>query len=391
MLNLLAVKFIKNRDELTPETRNAWGMLCGIMGICLNFLLFIFKLVLGFIANSVAVTADAFNNLCDAGSSVVTLAGFRLASKKPDPDHPFGHGRMEYVSALVVSVAIITMGVELLISSAESIFENKATEFSLLSVVILTASVAVKLYMWYYNRAVGKRIDSSAMRATAKDSISDALATSAILLSLIFSHYTDINVDGYAGAAVSLMILYAGLSSIKETVDLLLGRPPKTEVIESIKDIVGSHPEAVGIHDMVIHDYGPGRMMISLHVEVPGNRDIFELHDAIDTIENEIREALSCEAVIHMDPVATDDDTVNTAKGLVINAINEIDPVISIHDFRMVTGPTHTNLIFDVVIPFSYKYTDDEVSVLVKKKVNSIDETWFAVIKIEKDYVADRK
>ena len=187
------------------------------------------------------------------------------------------------------------------------------------------------------------------------------------------------------------MILYAGLSSIKETVDLLLGQPPKSEVIESIKSIVDSHPEAVGIHDMVIHDYGPGRMMISLHVEVPGNRDIFELHDAIDTIENEIREALNCEAVIHMDPVATDDAAVSNAKSLVINAIKEIDPVISIHDFRMVTGPTHTNLIFDVVLPFSYKYTDDEVSVLVKKAVNGIDETWFAVIKIEKDFVMEGK
>lgn len=391
MLKLLAKKFIKSPDDFTPETRNAWGMLCGIMGIFLNFLLFVLKLVLGFIANSVAVTADAFNNLSDAGSSAVTLAGFRLASKKPDPDHPFGHGRMEYVSALVVSVAIITMGAELLISSAESIFKNKAAEFSLLSVIILTVSVAVKLYMWHYNRVIGKKIDSSAMRATAKDSISDAFATSAVLLSLVFSHFTGINIDGYTGAAVSLMILYAGLSSIKETVDLLLGQPPKSEVIESIKSIVDSHPEAVGIHDMVIHDYGPGRMMISLHVEVPGNRDIFELHDAIDTIENEIREALNCEAVIHMDPVATDDTAVSNAKSLVINAIKEIDPVISIHDFRMVTGPTHTNLIFDVVLPFSYKYTDDEVSVLVKKAVNGIDETWFAVIKIEKDFVMDGK
>lgn len=392
MLHLLAKKFIPHHNDTgSPETRNAWGVLCGIMGIALNFILFLAKLILGFISHSVAVTADAFNNLSDAGSSAVTLAGFRLAAKKPDPDHPFGHGRMEYISALVVSVAIITMGVELLISSAESIFGGKETEFSLLSVIILSLSVAVKLYMWLYNRNVGRKIDSSAMRATAKDSLSDAIATTAVLLSLVFSHFTDINIDGYAGAVVSLMILYAGLSSVKETVDLLLGQPPRREVIDKIKEIVDAYPEAVGIHDMMIHDYGPGRMMISLHVEVPGNRDIFELHDAIDTMENELRSALNCDAVIHMDPVATDDAAVNAAKELVKNAVKGIDDVLSIHDFRMVTGPTHTNLIFDVVVPFSYKYTDDEVSVLVKKAVNSIDDTWFAVTKIEKDYLGDSK
>ncbi len=386
MLSLLAKKFIRDPDNVRDaSTRSAWGTLCGIIGICLNFLLFCGKAAAGFITGSIAVTADAFNNLSDAGSSIVTLVGFRLGEKKPDPGHPFGHGRMEYISALIVSVAIITMGFELAMSSIEKIIDGGSADFSVLSVVILAASILVKLYMCFYNRRIGKKIDSAAMRATATDSLSDAAATSAVLAALIISAVFHINIDGWAGAAVSLLIIFAGISSIRETVSLLLGQPPSAELISQVKAIVSAHPEAVGIHDMVIHDYGPGRMMISLHVEVPGNKDIFELHDAIDTMEGEIRRTMGCEAVIHMDPVVTDDETVNDAKRRTAEALHAIDPSLSMHDFRMVSGPTHSNLIFDVVVPFSNSRSDEEVELLVKEAVRNIDPTWFAVIKVEKD------
>ena len=389
MIRLLGKKFVPAGKDTDPSVRSAWGILCGIVGICLNLLLFAGKLAAGLLSGSIAITADAFNNLSDAFSSVVTLVGFRLASKKPDPDHPFGHGRMEYISGLIVSFAIILMGFELAKSALEKILHGGETEFSVLSFVILGVSVAVKLYMWLYNRSIGRRIDSAAMRATAKDSLSDAAATSAVLLSALAAHFLKLDIDGYVGAAVSLLVLYTGLSSVKETVDPLLGTPPDPDFVKRVREIVNTHPDAVGIHDMVIHDYGPGRVMLSLHVEVPGNRDIFELHDMIDTIENELREELDCEAVIHMDPVVTDDEAVHDAKHRVAAAVKAFDPSCSIHDFRMVSGPTHTNVIFDVVVPFSCKRTDEETAVGVKEAVSAIDPTWFAVVKVDKDYLGE--
>ena len=389
MIRLLGKIFIPAGEDTSPAVRRAWGTLCGTVGIVLNLLLFAGKLAAGLLSASIAITADAFNNLSDAFSSVVTLAGFRLASKKPDPDHPFGHGRMEYVAGLIVSFAILLMGFELAKSSLDKILHGGETAFSVLSFCILGVSVLVKLYMWLYNRSVAKRIGSAAMRATAKDSLSDAVATAAVLLSALVAYFADLALDGWVGALVSLLVLFTGLSSVKETVDPLLGVAPDPALVRRVREIVEQHPEAVGIHDMVIHDYGPGRLMISLHVEVPGNRNIFELHDVIDTIENELREALRCEAVIHMDPVVTDDDAVRDAKHRVAEAVKAFDPACSIHDFRMVSGPTHTNVIFDVVVPFSSKRTDEETAVGVKEAVSAIDPTWFAVVKVEKDYLGE--
>lgn len=387
MIRFLAGKFLPPGDPNDPSVRRAYGTLCGIVGIVLNLLLFVGKLLAGLLAGSIAVVADAVNNLSDAGSSIITLVGFRLAGKKPDPDHPFGHGRMEYLSGLVVSAAILVMGVELGISSVKKILEGATAEFSLLSAAILTASILVKLYMWHYNRRVGNAIDSAAMRATAKDSLSDAAATAAVLVSLLVAHVTSWTIDGWVGAAVSLLILYSGLSSIRETVDLLIGRAPSAQLIRSIREQVMEFPEAMGIHDMIIHDYGPGRMVVSLHVEVPGDRDIFQLHDAIDHMETRLQETLNCEAVIHMDPVVVDNEVVRDAKHRVAEAVRSVDPVLTIHDFRMVSGPTHTNVIFDVVAPFSFRLTDEEISLKVREAVQAMDPTWFAVIKVDKDFL----
>jgi len=387
MLRLLAVKFVPAGEDTEPAVRSAWGTLCGAVGIFLNLVLFTGKLLAGLLSGSIAITADAFNNLSDAFSSVVTLLGFRLASKKPDPDHPFGHGRMEYLSGLVVSFAILLMGFELAKSAVEKIFKGGEAEFSLLSFIILGAAVLVKMYMWFYNRTVAARIDSAAMRATARDSLSDAVSTSAVLVSVLIAKLTGLDLDGYIGAAVSLLVLYTGISSVKDTIDPLLGMAPDPAFVRRVTEIVKQYPDAVGIHDMIIHDYGPGRVMLSLHVEVPGNRNIFELHDVIDTIEGDLRRELSCEAVIHMDPVVTDDEAVKSAKHRVAEAVRAFDPSCSIHDFRMVSGPTHTNVIFDVVVPFSCTRTDEETAVGVKEAVNRLDETWFAVVKVEKDYL----
>lgn len=389
MIRFLAGKFLPPGDPNDPAVRSAYGTLCGMVGIVLNLLLFVGKLLAGLFSGSIAVVADAVNNLSDAGSSIITLAGFRMASKKPDPDHPFGHGRMEYLSGLMVSAAILVMGVELGISSVKKILDGASAEFSLLSAVILAVSILIKLYMWSYNRSVGRKIDSAAMRATARDSLSDAAATTAVLLSLVVAHFTSWNIDGWVGAAVSLLILFAGLSSIKETVDPLLGSPPSPDVIRTIREVIHCHPEAMGIHDIIVHDYGPGRMMVSLHVEVPGDQDIFALHDAIDHMENKLRDTLHCDAIIHMDPVVVDDERVKDAKRRVTEAVCSVDPALSIHDFRMVAGPTHTNVIFDVLAPFSFKYTDEEISLKVRESVQAMDPTWFAVIKVDKDYLGE--
>lgn len=391
MFTLLSRFFVPAGPDSDPAVRRACGAPCGGMGIGLNLLLFVGKLLAGLLSGSIAVTADAFNNLSDAGSSLITLVGFRLAGRKPDPDHPFGHGRAEYLAGLLVSAAILVMGGELLLSSVRRLFGGEAPVFSLLTAVILAVSILVKLYMWFYNRAVGKRIDSAAMRAASKDSLSDTIATSVVLISLICSHLWSISVDGFAGIAVSLFILWSGFSSAKETVGLLLGRAPSAETVRTVRETVLRHPEVVGVHDMVIHDYGPGRLMISLHAEVPGDRDIYELHDLIDDIENELCGALSCEAVIHMDPVAVDDEAVRAARAKVDAAVRAVDPALSIHDFRMVPGPTHTNLIFDVLAPFSCRLTDDEIALGVREAVKRVDPAWNAVVKVDKDYLGEAK
>ena len=387
MISFLSRFFIKNHnDHSSPVVRRAFGTLCGIVGIVLNIILFLIKLLAGTISNSIAITADAFNNLSDAGSSLITLIGFKLSGKKPEPEHPFGHGRIEYITGLIVAFIIILMGFELLTSSVSKIISPQPVEFSLLPLLILIVSIFIKLYMAFYNTNVGKKINSSTLKATATDSLSDSIATFAVLVSTLISHFLNINIDGYTGVLVAGFILFAGYNAAKDTISPLLGQSPDPEFVKKVEDIVMSHDVAVGIHDLIVHDYGPGRQIISLHVEVPGNADIFEAHDEIDLIERTLKEKLSCEATIHMDPVVTDDEAINELKAVVCTLVKDIDKRVTIHDFRMVSGPTHTNLIFDVVVPFSIKMTDEQIKEKIGQLVSDYNSSYFTVITVDKAY-----
>lgn len=388
MVSLLSRFFIKNRDDITnPAVRKAYGSLCSALGITLNVLLFAGKYAAGLISGSIAITADAFNNLSDAGSSAISLIGFRLAGKKPDPDHPFGHGRLEYISGLCVAALILVMGVELLISSVEKIISPEPVENGLLPAIILIVSIGVKVYMSLYNRAIGKKISSSAMLATATDSLSDSIATAVVLLSMLVSYLFSVNIDGYAGVLVALFILFAGVGVARDTLSPLLGQAPDPELVQKIEDIVMARDEIIGMHDLVVHDYGPGRLMISLHAEVDGRGDIFELHDAVDVVERILAQELGCEATIHMDPVVCDDERVDAEHRRLLEIIADLGDVLSIHDFRMVPGPSHTNLVFDAVIPGSLSKTTEEVRKEICQAVEEKMPGRFAVVTVDTSYV----
>ena len=385
MIALLSNIFIKNRaNKKDPAVRQAYGILCGAMGIFLNLCLFTGKFVAGTVSNSIAITADAFNNLSDAGSSVITLIGFRMAGQQPDPSHPFGHGRIEYISGLLVSVVILLMGAELLKSSVAKIIHPEEQLFSPIIIVILLASILVKCYMFLYNRQLGKKLESAAMAATATDSLSDALATSAVLVSTLIAHFTGFAIDGWCGVLVGLFICYAGYSAAKDTVSPLLGQAPDREFVRQINDIVMAHENILGIHDLIVHNYGPGRVLISLHAEVPADGNFLALHDMIDTIEHELRDTLNCHAVIHMDPICVGDKETTRLKALVNGYLQEISERLTMHDFRIVTGPTHTNLIFDVAAPYDFSMSDSELETQLKERILRDNPTYFAVIEIDK-------
>ena len=388
MIELLARLFIRGRDTLAPSAlRQAYGQLCGVVGIGLNLLLFAVKFFAGTLSGSIAITADAFNNLSDAGSSLVTLLGFRLAGRKPDPEHPFGHGRMEYISGLVVAGLILLMGVELFKSSLKKILQPEAIVSSPLVLLILALSVAVKLYMFYYNRAIGKRIKSSAMTATATDSLSDAVSTTAVLVATLVAQFTGLNIDGWVGMLVALFILFSAYKAAKETLSPLLGQTPEPEFVEHIQQIVLSYPEVQNVHDLVVPDYGPGRVMISLHAAVPADGDLLQLHDVIDNIEHRLKKELGCMAVIHMDPIVTNDAHTTALRQAVAEQVKTIDPRLTIHDFRIVPGPSHTNLIFDVVVPYDVKLSGEQVRRRIGELVAQMDGNYFAVVQIDSSYV----
>lgn len=388
LIRLLSRIFIKNRDNTEdPAVRRAYGTLCGLVGIALNALLFATKYIAGLLTGSIAITADAFNNLSDAGSSIITLVGFRISGKQNDSEHPFGHGRMEYIAGLIVSLVIIMMGFDLARNSVQKIIQPEPVSFSVLSAAILVGSILVKLYMALYNASVSRKIHSVAMRATAMDSLSDVVATSAVLASSLVGHFWDVNVDAYAGALVSLMILRAGYGAAKDTISPLLGNPPDPEFVKRVVEIVNSYAPVKGIHDLVVHDYGPGRVMISLHAEVPADGDLMEMHDVIDTIERRLTKELKCQAVIHMDPIATDDALVNETKQRVLEMLHQqLDPGVTVHDFRMVTGPTHTNVIFDAVVPLEIQRTDAALKEEISELVNRMDGSYYAVVSIDRPY-----
>ena len=377
-------------DGSDPAVRQAYGLLSGGVGIVLNLLLSAGKFVAGVLTGSIAVTADAFNNLSDAGSSVVTLVGFRMAAKRADDDHPFGHGRIEYLSGLAVAVAILVVGLELAKSSLEKVLHPVEVAFSWRSVGILCASILVKLWMFFFNRNLSRRIGSAAMMATATDSLSDAAATSAVLLGTLVGHFADLYIDGWVGVLVAVFILRAGWGAAKDTLDPLLGQSPDPELVRGIQETVLGRPEIVGMHDLVVHDYGPGRCMASLHAEVPMDADILVIHDVIDNLERELRRKRGVEVGMHMEPIAVGDPRTDALKAQVTELVRRIDPDMTIHDFRMTAGPEHTNLIFDVAVPYHCRLEDEQVQEAIGAAVKALPGNYYTVVSVDHVY-ADHK
>ena len=388
MTDFLVKRFIKNSTDVNdPAVRTAYGNLAGAVGIFCNVLLCAAKLAVGTLFGSISITADAVNNLSDASSSVITLVGFRLSAKPADDEHPYGHARIEYLAGLAVSVMILVIGVELARSSIGKILSPTAVEFSLVTVAVLLLSIGVKLWMAAFNKKVGRRIGSAALEATAMDSRNDVISTAAVLAASVVSGLTGLELDGWMGLGVALFILWSGVGILKETVDPLLGEAPSEELTDYIGKKVMSYDGVLGTHDLMVHDYGPGRVMISLHAEVPAHGDILTLHDEIDNVEKQLHDKLGCEAVIHMDPIVTNDEAVNVTHQRIAALVRGIDENISIHDFRMVTGPTHTNVIFDAVVPYGCALSDREAEEKIKRAVHELDPRYFAIVQIDKSYV----
>ena len=384
MIGLLSKLFIKNHtDYKNPEVRRSYGFLTGVMGIVLNLLLFGGKLFAGIITASISVIADAVNNLSDAGSSIITMVGFKLAGMPADKEHPFGHGRIEYIAGLFVSALILFMGFELEKSSIEKIINPEEISFSIASLVILCASLFVKLYICLYNRKIGKLINSSAMKATAMDSLSDCISTAAVIIGLIVFLVWGVNIDGYMGALVGLFIFKTGFESIKESVMPLLGEKADDEYICEIKKDVLSYENIVGVHDLIVHNYGVGQNIISFHAEVPAEMGFVEAHEMIDMVENELKDRYGF-VTIHMDPVLKDTEQSLMYKKLVLEVIEGVNKDISIHDFRMTDGNVNKNLIFDIEVPFKLKQTDSEIKNMIIEGIKAKDDNLNVVISVDK-------
>ena len=377
MIRLLAKWFIRGKNAESPErVRSAYGVLSGCFGIFLNLVLFTVKLVFGLLAHAVSLQADAFNNLGDAGSSVISLFGFRLASKKPDRDHPYGHGRFEYISGMFVSIAIILMGWSLFRNALGIVLHGGEPAYAshfIPSVCVMAAAIAVKLYMFLYNRALAKRFDSPALRAVAFDSLSDTVATGAVLVSALITHYVKmpewVRPDAWSGLLVSLFILYTGLKSVKETTAPLLGKRPDPEFVSAIEEATLSFEGIGGVHDVIVHDYGPGRVFVSLHAEVPADADVRDIHEVIDNAEKYLSDRFRCVATIHMDPIITDDPETARLRTLAVDALLAIGPELSIHDFRAVQGPQNKTLLFDVSVPYTYTESEEALRERIENAV----------------------
>lgn len=388
MSKLLVKLFIKNYDDTkNPSVREKYGYLGSITGIIVNVLLAVAKYLIGAASNSIAITADAVNNLSDSVSCVITLVSFKMANMKPDKEHPFGHGRIEYVAALIVGFIVELMGYELIKSSIDKIRHPEAVVFSVPALVVLLISIGGKIWLALFNGYLGKRIDSTAMSAVVTDSISDTTATTVTLISLIVSIFTDLPIDGYMGIVVSLFILYSGFGILKESIGIILGTPPDKELVDELVDYIMSHEEILGIHDLVIHSYGATRTFASVHTEISADGDLLRAHDTIDSIERHVKEKFGIELVIHMDPIVTNDETTEKYYELIHKAIKDYDDKLSIHDFRVVEGPTHTNLIFDIVVPYRYKLTDKELMNEVTELIHQINGSYFPVITVDHSYI----
>ena len=384
MITLLARIFIKSENYSDLNVRDKYGRLCGIVGILLNILLFAIKLFAAVFTGAIAITADAFNNLSDAASSLVTMIGFKLASNKADSEHPFGHGRIEYISGVIVSFLILLMAYELIKNSIYKIIHPELPHVEYYVFVILIFSILVKAYMAWYNISVGKKITSVALKATAKDSLSDVLATTVVLLSVFAGTFWHVALDGYGGLIVGIMIMFTGISAFKDTVDPLLGKAPDPELIKEIEHIVMCDERILGMHDLIVHDYGPGRMMLSLHVEVPYKEDMLKLHELIDMIEYNLRGVVNCEPVIHMDPVVDDDAEINIAKENLEKVLNDIDETLKFHDFHVLREGTNMNIVFDVITTHKYALDDNELRDMITDRMKAIDSRYNCVIQIDK-------
>lgn len=385
MTNLLTKIFIKDQDNINnPLVRKNYGTLTGCVGIFCNLVLFAIKIIAGLLTGAISIIADAFNNLSDAGSSIVTLIGFRMAGKPADNDHPFGHGRIEYIAGLIVAALILLMGFELLKSSVDKVLHPSQLEVSNISILILIVSICIKLWMGLFNRKIGKKLNAHAMIATSADSFNDCVATTGVLIGFLIFKFANINIDGYMGVAVALFVMWAGYNTAKDTIEPLLGVAPDPEFVLNIKNCVLSRKEILGIHDMHVHDYGPGRIYVSMHAEIPSNMDVLKAHDIIDSAEEEVAAKFKCEVSIHMDPIEVDNPVANQLKLKLMEILNVIDPTLSFHDFRITNGPMRTNIIFDLLVPFNCYYDDATLRKLIREKFTEIDETYFCVIHIDK-------
>lgn len=380
----LLIKDYENTQDV--NVRQSYGILSGVLGIICNLLLFAIKSIAGLLSGAISIMADAFNNLSDAGSSVVTLIGFKLAGKPADKEHPFGHGRMEYLAGLFISAAIMLVGWQLGFSSFQKILHPQKLSYSFISVGILVVSIIIKLWMASYNRYLGNKIQSTTMKATVADSLSDCVATTAVLISIGISYFFHWNVDGITGLIVSVFIFVAGINAMKDTIQPLLGQEPDPIFVKNIENMVKQYDDIIGIHDMIVHDYGPGRVMVSLHAEIPYDMEIMKAHDMIDELEMEIKKELRCDITIHMDPIINDDNTVNEMKQCIMNLVKSIEPSLSIHDFRMTVGPLRTNLIFDVVVPYDCEKSEEEIRDTIREEVLKLDGNYYARVQIDKGY-----
>lgn len=388
MTNLLIKLFVKNKNDVEdPVVRGNYATLSSVTGIIANFLLFIGKLIIGIFSKSVSIIADAFNNIGDAGSSVVTLIGFRLSGKHADKEHPLGHGRLEYITAFIVDVLIIFVGVELFKTSVEKIIEPGDTAIGTVTLVFLGVAILVKLWLFFFYRKIAKTINSQAIKSASFDSISDVVATTLVFVSALISKFTSVNIDGYAGILVAAFIFYTGIKAAKETIDLLLGGSPDKEILKKISEFVKRYPEVIGIHDVMVHDYGPGRQIISFHAEVSAKSDFSYVHDVIDNIERDFQKEYGYLVTIHLDPIVVDDEKVSEMYDFVKETVKEVDENFTIHDFRMTYGGNHINLIFDLSIPVDSKYNDDEAAKAVEDKIKSVKPECNCVIRAEHPFV----
>lgn len=392
MMRFLVKHLIPNYEDIhDAKIRTKYGNLTSFVGILANLVLFLGKFLIGTLANSVSITADAVNNLSDAGSSMISLISFKLSNRPADEEHPFGHARYEYIASMIVGILILFLGIELVQNSLDKIIHPQTIAFSLLSIGILIASILVKFWMYAYNRYYGKQLNSSVMSATAADSLSDCMATAAVLASTCISPLIHFNLDGYMGVLVAIFIITAGIKIVKETLNSLLGASPSREEVMEIVDLIKGHEGVLGIHDLMIHDYGPNNRFASVHVEVSAKENIFISHDMIDNIEREIHEKLQIQMVIHMDPIDVDDEETNTMRETMKNIVTSIDPSLSIHDFRMVKGNTHTNLIFDCLVPYQIKLTTNQIMDQINEQLNTLDQTYYVVVTFDHAFTSEIK